>query len=445
IASLVLDTSSNNLDTEHNENNTVSASVEDIVQNILEGYDDLSNEDEEQDYLEITDPDEHIYNSAISDLSTMVEDIKYDANLYPDPSGEEGHEDIMARIESAWAKLIEVWPMVQKQPHVVAKIEELWNTLKETNNNTIEIPSEFDRLFDTTNNSTFDSKTGSDLHRSIMDDNVVNIDTLFNEKEQESTPNTNTLFDSNVHTESNVLYDDELSELVLSILGENGESGESTFQETSETIRHTLIEDELKSNQSDNEQAGAKTSTTFVDDKLGDLVSNILANNSNRFSENPSEINDETNSNTLDIDVSDEVDAILRKYAIDEEITPDVITESELDEPEISTPDETDTADSLLQELLDRENDSSNGNKAENTQPDLPSISSENMSSLAAPSTSEKLKTVSQSTPGPPAKSESLVKTSATSSTSLNKTVVNTALAADTPTSGWKWALASLV
>ena len=439
---------------------SIEKNVENIVEDILKGYSDPATENETQDYEEPINPDENNYTSTIAELTTMVDGIEPETNFYSTPSNEEQHESIAARIETLWAELAEVWPAIQKQPHVVAKIEELWGILKQTDNDAFGMPSEFEQFFQDTNANITSSEyevSGVDINfeNHITTNENDNVLQLANYRTQTNQSNNSHSYIDETVTNS-VPFDDELGELVASILGKNPEADETIFQEstfqtnfenTIETKWSSSLTDESEDNQINSEEPETVSNTASANDELDELVLDILSNNI-ESDETPYHTENETNSNTTDSDTTDEVDAILKKYTEDEENLLDVKTEPEIQESGTTPSNDKFVVDEELQKILGGTTDpdtstSKTSDKIEDYQSDLPSnngtITSVPTLTTTSTTTLKKTETVSRSTP----------RTSATKSTHTTNTQgkahINETSGPDTSSSGWKWALASLV
>ncbi len=528
ITSLDSDIESKIWNKEHDD--IVSSSVENIVQNILGEDNDQEEESQPQDYVESIISDENNYNSTISELATMVEGIETGTSLYADSFSEEKHEDIVARIEGLWAELAEVWPVIQKQPHVAAKIEELWKLLKQDGNETYVLPSEFEQLFqetdtssndnildlsnyrsqpdqaytsseltnsDTLNESPLDEphkhlfKNGKlqtpfsptivddklgDLVSSILGENTDSNETLFQpEKETDWSSSINnesstTLFENidlestGPETATNTLsVDNELGDLVSSILGENTESDEPRFDQTIETSTETdwlaqltgetntgkSVTDEPEYKQTDNETSETAINTTSNDDEVSELVANLLGEDADSI-ETLSQMEDATYSNTSDDDTTDIVNDILKKYAQEGDNQSGQNTGLDTLDSDTTPSNDKFVVDEELQKILESTTDS-NAIVSDTPVSDTP-VSNASVTSAPTQTTqSKKAETESRSTQrttptlrGSVTKSKYSITTQSNKG-GLGKVHVNVTSGPDTPSSGWKWALASLV
>ena len=504
-------------DEEHD--HIASSSVENIVQNILGENGDQEEESQTQDYVESINSDENNYSSTITELTTIVEGVEPGNNLFPNPLSEEKHEEIVARIESLWADLAYVWPSIQKQPQVVAKIEELWNILKQDDNETYVLPSEFEQLFQETDTSSNDNildlsdyrsqtdqayssskltnsdtadesildethkhlfKNGKlqatfnptivddklgDLVSSILGENTDSNESSFltGEETDWSAPVTdesdNHLFESvdigttgSETTTNNFPVDIELGDLVSNILGENTESDEPRFDETRLTTETNWLAkitsetdiSESVTNGSENYQTDNKMSETAINassykDEVSELVSNLLGENTDSV-EIPHQMGNATYANTSDNDTTNVVDDILKKYAQEEDNQSEINTKLDTQNSDTTPIHDKFVVDEELQNILE----STTGSNA---------TVSDTKATSAVEQTAPLKEAETESRPASrttPTLRDSAIKskhstTTQSNKSSLGKVHVNVTSEPDNPSSGWKWALASLV
>ncbi|MCK4588122.1 MAG: LysM peptidoglycan-binding domain-containing protein, partial [Gammaproteobacteria bacterium] len=322
-----------------------------------------------------------------------------------------------------------------------------------------------------------DDKLG-DLVSSILGENTDSNETLFQpEKETDWSSSINnesstTLFENidlestGPETATNTLsVDNELGDLVSSILGENTESDEPRFDQTIETEASTetdwlaqltgetntgkSVTDEPEYKQTDNETSETAINTTSNDDEVSELVANLLGEDADSI-ETLSQMEDATYSNTSDDDTTDIVNDILKKYAQEGDNQSGQNTGLDTLDSDTTPSNDKFVVDEELQKILESTTDS-NAIVSDTPVSDTP-VSNASVTSAPTQTTqSKKAETESRSTQRTtPMLRGSVTKSKYSITTQSNKggqgkVHVNVTSGPDTPSSGWKWALASLV
>ncbi|MCW8957004.1 MAG: LysM peptidoglycan-binding domain-containing protein [Gammaproteobacteria bacterium] len=246
-------------------------------------------------------------------------DSTSDAALY---SIDEEIKQATIHMEALWNKLASFWPAVKKNPEVVNKIERLWSYLKETENESLVLSYEIEKLISHSLPDTPAPTSAADKtitpENSIetvsppgtnTDTNAAEIDDLLAEilgesyrlgtkLEQQKTGN------HDPATSSRTTYitgSQELDELVASILGEGWEKEDRTAITEHFTPGNTQIESIEESQDTHKEQ---KIDNTDDDFDLDELVQSILTESETTSHVQPIESVEQPAADTS-IDVSD--------------------------------------------------------------------------------------------------------------------------------------------
>jgi len=200
------------------------------------------------------------------------------------------------RVEELWTELLMAWPAVKNNPEIAEKIEKLWNILKTSGNNHLEISREIQNLISNNNRDaaftpgsatnssqtetsdikSIDTATTS-LYSTAQDDDIDSLlaDILGDDYKQETNLSSSQINNDDNKTAATGSSSgaEELDKLVASILGEDWSKEESNIP--------PLYDKQITKTEQNIGASKSNHSIFESDPDIDSLVSSILGNDSN--------------------------------------------------------------------------------------------------------------------------------------------------------------------